>query len=61
MTNNDALVKVLEAYEQWEADLIMRDDAWQGMSGLPTVPQDLWNRLIEIQMVRNAALKGRPQ
>lgn len=51
------LVKVLLAYEQWEADLILRSDAWRGgIATLPTIPQDLWDRLIEIQAMRNATL-----
>lgn len=50
----ERLRTVLWAYEQWEADLIMRNEAWR--NGLPTIPQDLWDRFIEIQAVRNGVL-----
>lgn len=46
---------VLEAYEKWEADLLLRDEAWD--ESLPTIPQDLWDRLIEIQTMRNAVVR----
>jgi hypothetical protein len=48
---------VLAAYEQWEADLIMSSEAWEGFAALPTIPQDLWDRLIEIQGMRNKVLR----
>lgn len=52
----DAMKDVLEAYEQWEADLIMCDEAWQERS-LPCFTQKLWDRFLEIQHMRNRALK----
>lgn len=58
------LKEVAEAYERWEADLILCGKAWNhGLATLPTITQPLWDRLIEIQAMRNAALqkaKGPP-
>ena len=55
------LLEVIKAYERWEADLILDDEAWAGPYGeereLPTIPQHLWDRLIEIQAQRNAAIR----
>lgn len=51
------MAEVLKAYEKWEADVILCDEAWGGgMEPLPTIPQHLWDRLVEIQGMRNAAL-----
>lgn len=53
---------VLRSYEQWEADMIMENRAWTRTNGLPHITQELWNRLLEIQTARNAALAlARPQ
>ena len=43
--------EVLKAHEKWEADLILSD---------ATVPQSLWDCLIEVQALRNAALYPEP-
>lgn len=48
------LEAVAAAYEQWEADLISAD-VWQ--NELPRFTQPLWERFLEIQAMRNAALK----
>lgn len=47
------LLAVLLAYEQWEASLILDDNSWR--NGLPMLTQAQYNRLIEIQQMRNAA------
>lgn len=53
----EAMRKALKAYERWEADLVLSDEAWRGgMAPLPTITQSLWDRLLEIQAMRNAAL-----
>ena len=50
------LLAVLYRYEQWEANLTMSQDAWQGgMAALPTITRTLWDQLLEIQRERNAA------
>jgi hypothetical protein len=49
------LLEVAKAYERWEADLILDADAWRGRD-LPTISQAIWDRLIEIQALRNAAI-----
>lgn len=56
-TTPDAL-DVLRAYETWEGELILSDKAWapNGMATLPRIPQALWDRLIEIQGMRNKIL-----
>jgi hypothetical protein len=53
-----ALIAVLKAYEQWEADLILCPEAWEGEAGMPTLTHELYDRLIEIQTMRNQALKA---
>jgi hypothetical protein len=49
------LLEVAKAYERWEADLILDADAWKGRD-LPAISQAIWDRLIEIQALRNAAI-----
>lgn len=49
INSHDALVETLEAYEQWEIDLVLQD-------GLPRMTQALFERWIELQAKRNAAL-----
>jgi hypothetical protein len=52
------LVDLVEAYEAWEGDLILSDEAWDGgMAPLPRLTQELWDRLLEIQAMRNAVSK----
>ena len=51
------LYEALKAYEAWEADLILSNEAWAGgFAALPTITQELWDRFIEIQTMRNTAL-----
>jgi len=50
-------VEVLKAYEEWEADLILCREAWDGGSGgLPILTESLWDRLLGIQEMRNVVL-----
>ncbi len=54
----EAGTKVLGQYEQWEADLIMDDEAWGGgLSLLPVLTQSLLDRLIEIQGPREDVIR----
>jgi len=48
-----ALLAACEAYEEWEADIILNAD-WR--SELPRISQAQWDRLVEIQAMRNAAI-----
>ena len=48
-----ALVDVLEAYEEWEADLILNAD-WSGST--PVMTQEQFDRWMEIQTMRNSVL-----
>lgn len=50
----DEAIAALRAYERWEADLIMEDNSWVG--GLPRLTQNLYDRMIELQAMRNAVL-----
>ena len=54
------MAEVLKAYEQWEADIFMDDRAWRGPDGeslsFPVLGGELYERLIEIQGMRNAVL-----
>lgn len=52
------LLAVAQAYEQWEADLALSQEAWSGgLAPLPTLTQALFDRLLEIQAMRKAAIK----
>lgn len=45
------------AYETWEADLILCQEAWDGgWADLPKLTEELWDRLLKIQAMRNAAV-----
>lgn len=48
------LLAVAKAYERWEADLILCDVAWVGST--PRITQQLWDRFLEIQAMRNKAI-----
>src|SRR4051812_31506169 len=52
------LLAVALAYERWEADLILCAEAWapQGAAQYPTLTPELWDRLLEIQALRDAAV-----
>jgi hypothetical protein len=53
----DRLAEVARAYNRWEADLILSDEAWRGgMAELPTLTYPLYDRMMEIQAMRNEAL-----
>lgn len=52
----DCLRKVAEAYEKWEADIIL-NNGWDGKDGLPTITREQFDRMIEIQAMRNSALE----
>jgi hypothetical protein len=47
---------VLKAWEEWEAEWIMDDDCWA--NDIPRLNQQLFDRMIELQAKRAAALKG---
>lgn len=53
-----ALLAVAKAYEEWEAAMIMCQKAWAGgMAEFPTLTAELWDRLMAIQAMRNAAIR----
>lgn len=53
----EALV-ALEAWSQWEADVILDSRCWPGMEALPTITQELWDRLTNgLQGQRNRAIE----
>ena len=49
------LEAVLTAYESWEAELILSDESWDE-DNLPHLTQLQFDRLIDIQTMRNKAL-----
>ena len=51
---NKELAEALENYEQWEADLLLADDAWHNT--LPVFTQELYDKWMELQKKRNAIL-----
>jgi len=51
-------IEILKRYEQWEANLILSQEAWDGgLLTLPKLTQELWDELLEIQTLRNEILK----
>jgi hypothetical protein len=51
------LAAVAKRYEAWEARLILCDEAWSGgVAPLPTLTEELWDELLEIQRDRNEAI-----
>ena len=52
----DVLLAACKAYEQWEADLLRCDAAWQ--DSLPRVTQELYDKWMQIQPQRNAAVRA---
>ena len=49
------LLAYAKAVEAWEAKLLMKDDSWR--NGLPVFTQELYDKWMELQAVRNAAIK----
>ncbi len=47
----------LLAYQEWEADLVLNGD-WTFSDGLPKMTQAQYDRFLEIQNMRNEALKS---
>jgi hypothetical protein len=54
VNSHDALVKLLKAYEQWEADIILENKCWTGQNVQLT--DDLYERMIQLQAERNRVL-----
>ena len=50
--------QLLEAYEQWEADLVQADECWRG--DYPAMNKSLYDRWMELQEKRNEALNYNP-
>jgi hypothetical protein len=50
------LADVARAYEAWEGDLILDGNVWNTSDGLPKLTQRHYDRLMELQAMRNAAL-----
>jgi len=51
-------IEVLKEYEKWEAELLLSNEAWDGgfESPLPRLTEILFDRLLEIQTLRNKVL-----
>lgn len=54
------MVRLLKDYERWQADLVLSDKTWDTPTGLPMLTQEQNDRLIELQLRRNAILNGIP-
>jgi len=53
----DDLLAFAKAHEQWEANLILSDKAWDGgMAEFPRLTQELYDEFMEVQALRNAAI-----
>jgi hypothetical protein len=57
MNYTNELLDLAIGYQQWEADLILSDQAWGGgMEPLPTLTQELYDGLMDLQRRRNAII-----
>jgi len=54
------LVAFARAHEKWEAELIMNDGSWgqDGSAATPTLTEEQYTKMLEIQSLRNEALEG---
>lgn len=53
----EEMVRLLRDYEQWEGDLILSDEAWDGgVAEFPTITEELWDRLLVLQTRRGKIL-----
>lgn len=53
-----AALECLEGYEQLEADIIDDNRCWapEGMASTPRLTQEQWDRMTELQTLRNRVL-----
>jgi hypothetical protein len=58
-TAHDAMLAALLAWQQWEAEIIRDSECWggDGSAEWPTITEPHYERLIELQTVRNQAIK----
>lgn len=56
ITEIENIRQVLEAYEQWEADMIADNKCWNTADGLPKFTQSIYDRFMELQEMRNKVL-----
>jgi hypothetical protein len=56
IVSKSLLIDVLKRYETWEANLIMEDSCWEGR--MPTLTNELYEELLEVQKLRNEALSN---
>lgn len=54
--NEDKMTNLLKKLEQFEADLIERDEVWNTEDGLPKVTKEFYDRWIDLQTERNNLL-----
>jgi hypothetical protein len=54
IAEREMLRRVVEAYEDWEAQIILENKCWTGQNVRLT--DDLYDRMMEIQAMRNVAL-----
>lgn len=55
---NVRLINVLKGYEQWEADILSEDKLWWPNRALDVFRGPLYTRMMELQEMRNEALRG---
>jgi hypothetical protein len=53
----EALANVLREYEKLEADIIINGNWGNGMAETPRFTPDQWQKVIEIQALRNEAME----
>lgn len=50
--------KVLRGYEQWEANLLLTNEAWRENKAYPQLTAELFDELLELQKQRNEILNN---
>lgn len=50
------MIKFLESLEQFEADMIMCEEAWDTCDGMPKLTKEFYDRWTELQSLRNKLL-----
>lgn len=54
---NERLKDLLVKYESWEADIISNDEMWWPNKAKDSLPNEIYEKMLELQMERNILLK----
>lgn len=57
VVENEKLKDLLVKYEQWEADIISNDEMWWPNKAKDSLPDEIYEKMLELQRERNELLK----